>query len=163
MTDSYSDWLQHIKKAEFFIFVDEFYRELQKRGLETVTFIINNDELDPTMKSVVKDHSCFQISIDDSIQTAEVYNDGYDSFCPYNSDAAYTFLLNSIDYNLRQRLWQLQQNGDSFAVLWLRFVRMVQPKSVNHFENIKHKLINLKPTSYPNQNIALLINDARNT
>ncbi len=114
------------------------------------------------MKGVVKDHSCFQISIDNTIQTAEVYNDEYDSFCQYNSNAACTFLLNSIDYNLRQPLCQLHQDADFFAILWLRFVRMVQPTSVNHFENIKHKLINLKPTSYPNQNIESLINDARN-
>ena len=72
----------------FSIFVDEFYRELLKRGLETITFIINNDEINPTMKSVVKDYSCFQMSIDDSIETAQVYTDEYDSFCQYNSDAA---------------------------------------------------------------------------
>jgi len=40
----------------FSIFVDEFYRELLKRGLETITFIINSDEINPTMKSEVKDH-----------------------------------------------------------------------------------------------------------
>ena len=111
-------------------FVEEFYRELLKRGLETITFIINNDELNPKMKSVVKDLSCFQISIDDSIQTAQVYSDEYDSFCQYNSDAACTFLLNSIDHNLRQRLCQHQEDADSFAVLWLRFARMIQPTSV---------------------------------
>jgi len=47
----------------FSIFVDEFYRELQKIGLETITFIIDNDEIEPTMKSAVNEHSCFQISI----------------------------------------------------------------------------------------------------
>jgi len=146
----------------FLIFVDEFYRELQKRGLETITFIIDNDEIKPTMRSVVHEHSCFQISIDESILTAQVYTEEYDSFCQHSSDAACTFLLNSIDYNIRQHLCQLQEDADSFAVLWLRFIRIVQPTSVNHFENIKQKLINLKPTSYSNQNIESLINDARN-
>jgi len=120
----------------FSIFVDEFYRELQKRGLETITFIIDNDEIKPTMRSVVHEHSCFQISIDDSILTAQVYTVEYDSFCQYNSDAACTFLLNSIGYNIRQRLRQLQEDADSFAILWLRFIRMVQPTSVNYFEII---------------------------
>jgi len=141
--------------------MDEFYRELLKRGLETITFIIHNDEINPTMKSVVKDHSCFQISIDDSISTAEVYTDEYDSFCQYNSDAACTFLLNSIDYNLRQRLFQAQQESDSFSVLWLRLLQMVQPTSVNHFEIIRQKLVSLKPTKYANKNLEQLINDAK--
>ena len=113
------------------------------------------------MRSVVNDHSCFQISIEDSILSAQVYSEEYDYFCLYNSDAASTFLMNSIDYNLRQRLSQVQQESDSFSVLWLRLLQMVQPTSVNHFEIIKQKLVSLKPTKYANENLEELINEAK--
>ena len=141
----------------FSVFIDEFFRELQKRGLETISYIID----DPQMRSAVNDRSCFQISIEDSILTAQVYSEEYEYFCLYNSDADSTFLMNSIDYNLRQRLFPAQQESDFFSVLWLRQLQMVQPTSVNHFEIIRQKLVSLKPTKFANENLKHLINDAK--
>ena len=152
--------IKFTEKANLNDFKMQTYAELLKHGLDTITFV--HDPSDNTkMVSVVKDHPRFVIALDMSIENARKLSYKYDRYDQENSAAAREFLVNSLHQDLASRLIKVVETTDSFAIVWLRLLKLLVPTSVAHFDNLRETLRKIDPLKYECENLESLVQDLR--
>ena len=57
-----------------------------------------------------------------------------------NDKDATKFLLNSVDEDLKQQLYQACKTGTPFIGYWLRLIKIISSTFIKRFEKIKKKL-----------------------
>jgi hypothetical protein len=135
-------------------FKDQLLDHGKKYGLSTIQYL--NDPYDAlTMLNVVDDYPKFLASPDDTVEKAEKLSLKYDKLDHDNSKAAASFLLESISTDLQTslRLKLEPKEMDNFICVWIRLLQRLTSVSSTHFESLKQKIRQCKPSQFEQESI----------
>jgi hypothetical protein len=134
-------------------FQDAVMDHLTDTGMDSISYL--PDPKDATkMISVIKSHSCFTIS---SVRThsgrLEPLFDDYDHM---NDKAAKRSLLDSLSKELGALIKKKTQDDDTFVIVWMLILQLIQSMSIEVFEEIKNRIKACHPSQYSGENLAKL-------
>ena len=73
--------------------------------------------------------------------------------------AACDFLLDPLNPSLHQKVEEKLDDGESFHVAWLLFIKAIQTTSIERFEELKVKIKARLPSQYPGENLEAMAAD----
>lgn len=139
-------------------FQKRVFSHLHAYGLETITYLPN--PRDPLkMVTVVENHAKFTADIDKSLAKCAEIQAKFDSLDRTCDDDAKTFFLASVSEETQQRFMQYVEKSDSFAAMWLRFVKQVASMNSEVFAGMKSKIKAIRPQDYAKQDIEAMSRD----
>jgi hypothetical protein len=125
---------------------------MELNGMDTV-FYVEDDE--GNWKSVLHHHSTFTTkAIEDKIEEY-VDDDLYDKYDLANLKFSATFLINSIDPEMRKDIVPYCRRGITGPELWMRIVADVHSDSVMRMEQLKEDVKAMKVKDFKGENIKM--------
>jgi hypothetical protein len=83
----------------------------------------------------VKSHARYTVESAKTLSTIQF--EKYDKYDRTNDVAARAYLLTSIEVTLSNKVEEKIEDGDTFPVVWLQFIKTSQSTSVERFEDLK--------------------------
>jgi len=146
------------KNDELQVFVKNVWNHLLDTGMDTIAYL-RDPEYSDRMTDVVHGHSRFTVASTKKLSKDQApLLDKYDRT---NDKAARTFLLASLETNLRNRVEEKLEDSDSFAVTWLTFIKSIQSTSIDRFNSLKTRIKARSAAQYPGENLEALARDFR--
>ena len=138
----------------------EFKRQLLEQakmyGHYTITHA-KNPVKSTEMVCIIENHPMF--TIESALKMTEDQVQAYDEYDKSNDAEAKLFLTNSLEPTLAAKLHQRVKESDTFPVMFMRLIQLVQVQSIHYFEALKNKIRNRKPSQYAGEDISLMAMD----
>ena len=112
------------------------------------------------MVSVVMHHSNF--SIQTVREHSKNYTPLYDLYNKANDKAAKECLIASLEAKLSTSVKKTSHDTDSFTVVWMLLLQLVQSSSFEVYDNLKDRIKGHKVMQYHGKDLSLLANDFHN-
>jgi hypothetical protein len=138
------------------VFQREVMEHLQEHGMDTITYLP-----DPTdtskMISIVEHHARFSY---DEAESGEVFQKArYDRYDKENMRDGKAFLGKSIDEDLKEQLYDLSGMSDTFIMMWMNLIGLVQSVSIDWYDKIKMRLKQRRIKNYAGEDVMALSSD----
>jgi hypothetical protein len=149
-------------------FRDDIMDHLEAHGMDTISYLPDlSSSLSAApvpMFSVIEHYPLFTSSLEKGLAVAKDYLDTkYDALDLENSAAAVDFLKNSLDPDLRRRLQTRVEPMDSFAMVWLRLMKMLVSHSSKHYDELRERVRKCTPRSFAEENLEKMCDFIRTT
>ena len=144
---------QKFKKSDdLVIFQAKIWKHLVKHGLDTIAYLANPSDFTDVL-DVVNNHTRFVVDMNNTETLIENFTNEFDDMDRTNDTAATTYFLDSLDPSIADDLVEDSDITDTFATIWLKFIRSLCTNSLNRYDAIKNQIRAKEPSQYPGQNI----------
>ena len=144
--------------SDLSVFQNAVWNHLLDTGMDTIAYL--QDPEDQTkMTNVVKSHARYTVESAKTLSTIQF--EKYDKYDRTNDVAARAYLLASIEVTLSNKVEEKIEDGDTFPVVWLQFIKTIQSTSVERFEDLKLAIKKRHPSQYSGENLEQLAADFR--
>ena len=144
------------KNDDLQVFAKNVWNHLLDTGMDTIAYL-RDPEYSNCMTDVIHGHSRFTVASTKKLSKDQAML--FDKHDRTNDKAARTFLLASLETNLRNRVEEKLEDCDSFVVTWLTFIKSIQSTSIDRFNALKTRIKGRSPTQYPGENLESLARD----
>jgi len=141
------------RTSDLHVFQIKVMKHLKEYGLDTITYMTDPAD-EKLLISVVDSHSRFTAK--EGLTKASIMKTLWDSYDMANISDAKQFLLNSIDADLEQQLYEVSEDSDSFIAMWFRLIHIIKSVSIDRFETIKARIKSRKLSDHAGENIESL-------
>jgi hypothetical protein len=146
------------KKDDVALFQKHLLKHLVDCGMDSIAYV--EDPADSSiMSNVIKEHARFTLSI--AQRGMAVQSILYDKYDRENDRAAVAFLMDSLDTDLSMKLDERLDEADTFPIVWLNLLKLVQSTSIERFENLRNWIKGRSASNYSGEDIELLAVDFR--
>lgn len=144
--------------SDLAVFEGEVWKHLVHSGMDSIAYLPDPEDT-TKMTCVVKGHSCF--TVETAKKAAGHLKGKFDKYDAENDRASRTFLLNSLDENLKLAVSRRIEDDETFTVTWMVMIQHLQSTSIERFEELRTRIKSRHPSQYPGENIESLVQDYR--
>ena len=144
--------------SDLSVFEQKVLEHLEKYGMDSVSYV--PDPLDSEKMTCCVSHHT-RLSVDTATETMKTQLQNYDSYDKSNDDDATKFLYASLSDELNKDLRSTSEDSDPFPVVFLRLISIVQPRTIQRFNNIKERIKKRHPSQYAGEDLSKLAIDFR--
>jgi hypothetical protein len=145
--------------SDLSVFQTALLKKLQDTGMDTISTCMLHPKNPKDMVSVLQYYTSFLL--DTVREHAKCLVPLYDQYNDANIRTAIMCLLHSLAPRLANTIKEKGLKLDSFAVMWMILLQMIQSTSVEVYELLKKSMKDHKPKQYPEQNLSKLAEDFR--
>jgi hypothetical protein len=146
------------KKDDVALFQKHLLKHLVDCGMDSIAYV-EDPANSLIMSNVIKEHARFTLSI--AQRGMAVQSILYDKYDRENDRAAVAFLMDSLDTDLSMKLDKRLDEADTFPIVWLNLLKLVQSTSIERFENLRNWIKGRSASNYSGEDIELLAVDFR--
>ena len=136
-------------------FQKEIWDHLVQHGLDTVSYLQDPRNTSDVL-SVVTHHSQFTPDLAVAERSSLLFKSRFDIWDKKHDNEAKRFLTNSLSESVRKDFNPFQNELDTFAMDWLRFVHWLVTKNAGTYDRIKSDIRTQTPQLFEGQNIEAL-------
>ena len=136
-------------------FENRVWTHLVTNGLDTMSYLpdpITNG----AVATVVLDHTRYNVEV--AFRERGKVEMLYDEYDKANDGEAVLFLYDSLDDELVGDLRLQSKETDTFAILWMRLIKIIRGISIERFNTLTKEIENMKPSQFARQNIREMTN-----
>eukprot|EP00550_Attheya_septentrionalis_P010110 CAMPEP_0198300780 /NCGR_PEP_ID=MMETSP1449-20131203/49466_1 /TAXON_ID=420275 /ORGANISM="Attheya septentrionalis, Strain CCMP2084" /LENGTH=427 /DNA_ID=CAMNT_0044002693 /DNA_START=230 /DNA_END=1510 /DNA_ORIENTATION=+ len=137
-------------------FQTKVWNHLEDSGMDSIAYL-QDPEDSTVMTDVVKSFSRYTILT--GIAASKLLSPKFDKYDRLNDAASKTYLLDSLDTSILEDMMHTIEPDDTFAIVWLRVIEVVQSMSIERFNEIKERIKKRHPKQYPGEDVAALTKD----
>jgi hypothetical protein len=139
------------------VFHSEHLEGFKDESMDSITYLPHPK--DNEMVSVITHHSCF--SLETVRNHVQKYSKLYDVYDKSNDKAARKSFLDSLEMKLKTTISKKCHDDDTFAIVWMIFMKTVTSSSHEKYENLKNQIKGRKLTQYSGQDLHQLTDHFR--
>ena len=144
--------------SDLSVFEQKVLEHLEKYGMDAIAYV--PDPLDSTKMTCCVSHHT-RLSVDTVTDAITKQLTLYDSYDKSNNEDAITFLYACLSDELSKDLRSTSEDTDPFPVVFLRMIGIIQPRTIQRFNNIKERIKKRHPSQYSGENLSKLAIDFR--
>jgi hypothetical protein len=134
-------------------FQDAVMDHLIDMGMDSISYLPNPQDA-MKMISVITSHSCFTIA---SMRThSGMLEPLFDDYDCMNNNATKCFLIDLLLKELGALIKKKTQDDDTFVIVWMLILQLIQLTSIEVFEEIKNRIKARHPSQYSGKNLVKL-------
>ena len=127
-------------------------KHFERHGLDTITYLKGPDG---DMLSIITDHAKFTLEEAEKAEHDQREFE-YDSYDNANVLDAIEYVTATLDDHLEEQIHQVATPDDGFITFWMKLMAIIKSTSIDYYESIKSKIMNLRIANEPGQDVTLL-------
>ena len=139
-------------------FQGNVWHHLITHGMDTIAYLQDSTDSSKVI-NVIDNLSRFTADLKTTKKAADIFYNKFDKHDLSNDSAAKAFLLDSLKDKFATIVIRKIKEEDSFAMVWLKMIKLVVAPSLDRWDIIKDKIKAASPIDYPGQNIRFLCQD----
>ena len=138
------------KKYSVQAFASDVDRHMQEHGMDSVFYTKDDGG---KMVNILQHYSKFTNSQVQENKIKELYDGSYDDYDKDNADWSATFLLNSINTEMRKEILPLCRPNITGPELWMRLVSDIYADTIQRMELLKDEVRNIQLKNFKGENV----------
>ena len=148
------------KTDDLVVFQSKIWKHLVEHGLDTIAYLVDPSDITEVL-DVVNNHTRYVVDMEKTELLFDQFESEFDDVDRTNDTAATTFFLDSLDPSIADDLVEDSELTDTFARVWLKFIRSLCTNSLNRFDSIKSQIRAKIPSQYAGQNIETMARELK--
>ena len=107
--------------------------------MDTIAYLVDPSDVTDVL-DVVNNHTRYVVDMEKTELLFEEFEVKFDDMDRTNDTAATTFFLDSLDLSIADDLVEDSELTDTFARVWLKFIRSLCTNLLNRFDSIKNQI-----------------------